>query len=104
MKNDLSAALKVRYFQKKCNARDEIDGFDTDPNIVFEIDPSDTSSQPAQNISSSPSNYHTQPAQNENNSPTDTTAQSAQNVSPSPSNHHTQPAQNEAESPILQQD
>ncbi|RNA16359.1 hypothetical protein BpHYR1_027079 [Brachionus plicatilis] len=33
---------------------DEIDGFDTDPNIVFEIDPSDTSLQPAQNEAGSP--------------------------------------------------
>ncbi|CAF0972290.1 unnamed protein product, partial [Brachionus calyciflorus] len=80
---------------------DEIDGFDTDPNIVFEIDQSDTSSQPAQNVSPSPSNNHAQPAHNENNSPIETTPQPAQNVSPSPSNNHAQPARNEAESPIV---
>ena len=48
---------------------DEIDGFDTDPNIVFESDQSDTSSQPAQNVSPSQSNNHAQPARNEAESP-----------------------------------
>ncbi|RNA33693.1 pogo transposable element with KRAB domain-like [Brachionus plicatilis] len=63
---------------------DEIDGFDTDPNIVFEINPSDTSSQPAQH---------------EHNSPNDAISQPAQNVSPCPSNSYTQPAQHEHNSP-----
>ncbi|RNA34074.1 hypothetical protein BpHYR1_054421 [Brachionus plicatilis] len=50
------ASIKKQYHNDGTNADyideldegDEIDGFDTDPNIVFELDPSDTSSQPAQ--------------------------------------------------------